>query len=162
LHVWLDRQNPVNRLEPKAVKGTAPSIRHCHQHLGAKALPEYETMSHFHALLENRDMRVVMEANRACNDLGMDTISAGATLVCHAEVIGQPLAPETIVPLLEDIALSRGIDRELKVGSRTDCLFRIASRERKTEDNLLFWRYCFLGKNTIHQGRPFFILPEDR
>jgi len=82
-----------------------------------KSLPEYETMSHFHALLENKDMNVVMAANQLCNDLGMDTISAGATLACHAEVMGRSLKPEEIVPLLEDIAYSRGVGRELKMGS---------------------------------------------
>lgn len=80
-------------------------------------LPEYETMSHFHALLENRDMNVVMAANRVCNDLGMDTISAGATLACHAEVTDRSLKPEEIIRLLEDIASSRGIGRQLKMGS---------------------------------------------
>jgi aldehyde:ferredoxin oxidoreductase len=81
------------------------------------SLPEYETMSHFHALLENRDMNVVMAANQACNDLGMDTISAGATLACHAEVMGRSLKPEEIVPLIEDIAYSRGAGRKLKMGA---------------------------------------------
>ena len=81
------------------------------------ALPEYETMSHFHALLENRDMAVVMEANRLCNDLGMDTISAGATLACHAEVRGRPLNSDEINPLLLEIAFSTGIGQKLKAGS---------------------------------------------
>jgi len=85
--------------------------------VNGKSLPEYETMSHFHALLENKDMNVVMAANQLCNDLGMDTISAGATLACHAEVMGRSLKPEEIVPLLEDIAYSRGVGRELKMGS---------------------------------------------
>ena len=74
-------------------------------------------MSHFHALLENRDMNVVMAANQVCNDLGMDTISVGATLACHAEVMGRSLKSEEIVPLLKDIAYSRGVGRKLKMGS---------------------------------------------
>jgi aldehyde:ferredoxin oxidoreductase len=74
-------------------------------------------MSHFHALLENRDMNVVMAANHVCNDLGMDTISAGATLACYAEVLGRSLKPEEIAPLLEDIAYSRGMGNELKMGA---------------------------------------------
>lgn len=81
------------------------------------ALPEYETMSHFHALLTNDDMHVVMEANRLCNDLGMDTISAGATLACHAELGGGRLEKHAIVQLLQEIAYSRGIGRRLKEGS---------------------------------------------
>ena len=81
------------------------------------SLPEYETMSHFHALLENRDMNVVREANQVCNELGMDTISAGATLACHAEITGRSLKPAEIVPLLNNIAYSKGTGSELKVGS---------------------------------------------
>ncbi len=82
-----------------------------------RALPEYETMSHFHALLENTDMNVVMAANQVCNDLGMDTISAGATLACHAEVTDRPLKTKEIIPLLEDVAYSKGIGQQLKMGS---------------------------------------------
>ncbi|MBN1297370.1 aldehyde ferredoxin oxidoreductase, partial [bacterium] len=56
-----------------------------------RAIPEFETMSHFSALLGNRDMDAVMEANRLCNQAGMDTISTGATLACHSEISGEAI-----------------------------------------------------------------------
>jgi aldehyde:ferredoxin oxidoreductase len=80
-------------------------------------LPEYETLYHFSALLENDDPAVVVEANRVCNNLGMDTISASATLACWAEIKGKSLSPEQIVPLLEDIGHARGVGIALGRGA---------------------------------------------
>ncbi len=84
---------------------------------GGKSLPEYETMSHFSALLENSDIETVMAANEICNEMGMDTITAGATLSCYAEIIGKKLSPDEILSLLRDIALGRGKGAELSTGS---------------------------------------------
>ncbi len=80
-------------------------------------IPEYETMSHFTALLGNRDIGAVVEANRICNEAGMDTISAAVTLAAHAEITGRTLSPEDIINLIEDIAASRGDGAALKSGS---------------------------------------------
>ncbi len=80
-------------------------------------LPEFETMSHFSALLENEDMRAVAEANRICNETGMDTISAGATLACYSEISGGKLSPSRISGLLSDISEGRGEGAELGRGS---------------------------------------------
>jgi len=80
-------------------------------------IPEFETMSHFSALIENDDLETVTRANALCNEMGMDTISAAATLACHAEIEGRRLSPERILALLEDIALGRGEGRELGQGS---------------------------------------------
>ncbi len=82
-----------------------------------RPLPEFETMSHFSALLENRQMEAVMEANRICNDLGMDTISAAATLACHAEIIGRTLEPDEILDLLTAIGTGRDTGKMLGQGS---------------------------------------------
>lgn len=79
-------------------------------------IPEFETMSHFSALLENDHLPTVVEANDICNRMGMDTISAGATLACHAEVTGRRLPPGEILSLLSDIAL--GKMPALAMGSR--------------------------------------------
>ena len=81
-------------------------------------LPEFETMSHFSALLENTDMDVITRANALCNELGMDTISAAATLSCHAEIRGGPLRGDEVLALIEDMGLGRGIGRELGAGSQ--------------------------------------------
>jgi aldehyde:ferredoxin oxidoreductase len=79
-------------------------------------IPEFETLSHFSALLENDDLASVVEANDICNRMGMDTITAGSTLACHSEILGRRLAPGEILSLLRDIGTGRGGGLEL--GSR--------------------------------------------
>ncbi len=79
-------------------------------------IPEFETLSHFSALLENEDLASVVEANGICNRMGMDTISAGSTLACLSELEDRRLSPGEIRSLLLDIASGRGGGLEL--GSR--------------------------------------------
>lgn len=74
-------------------------------------------MSHFSALLENRDIETVMRADEICRQMGMDTISAAATLACYGEIEGRVLAPGEIISLLEDIGRGRGEGIELGLGS---------------------------------------------
>lgn len=69
-----------------------------------RAMPEFETMSHFTALIENTDMDLVMQANDLCNRLGMDTISAGATLACYREIIGEDYTTRTLTKALYEMA----------------------------------------------------------
>ncbi len=85
--------------------------------VNGEVIPEFETMSHFTALLNNNDIGTVIQANDICNEYGMDTITAASTLACYCEIEGVKLTPEKILSLLEDIALSRGIGEELKHGS---------------------------------------------
>ena len=80
-------------------------------------VPEFETMSHFSALVENRDIETVTRANAICNDAGMDTISAAGTLACHAEIEGRRLTGEAILDLLRAIARGDGTGRELGQGA---------------------------------------------
>ncbi len=80
-------------------------------------LPEFETMSHFSALIENDDIQAVAAGNTICNQTGMDTISAGATLACFSEISGEKLTPERITGLLLDTAFGRGEGSELGQGS---------------------------------------------
>ncbi|MBN1664708.1 MAG: aldehyde ferredoxin oxidoreductase family protein [Deltaproteobacteria bacterium] len=47
--------------------------------------PEYETVASFGCLLGASDLAAVCKAARICNDLGMDTISAGATIAWAME-----------------------------------------------------------------------------
>ncbi|MBN1534409.1 MAG: aldehyde ferredoxin oxidoreductase family protein [Spirochaetes bacterium] len=47
--------------------------------------PEYETVAAFGTLLDSADLAAVCKANRVCNDLGMDTITAGATIAWAME-----------------------------------------------------------------------------
>ncbi len=96
-----------------------------------KILPEFETMSHFSALLRNSNIDIVKEANLLCNDLGMDTISAAATLACYSEIRDITLKPEKILSLLNDIAYSQNEGAALKEGS-----FRYAESENKVEASI--------------------------
>ena len=47
--------------------------------------PEYETVAAFGCLQGTSDLAAVCKAGRICNDLGMDTISAGATIAWAME-----------------------------------------------------------------------------
>ncbi len=47
--------------------------------------PEYETVAAFGSLQGSSDLAAVCKAGRVCNDLGMDTISAGATIAWAME-----------------------------------------------------------------------------
>lgn len=81
-------------------------------------LPEYETVSHFGALNGIASLSAIVKANTLCNDLGLDTISAAATLSAWGEWRGRfPYAAE-ITTLLADIAWRRGDGELLALGSR--------------------------------------------
>ncbi|WP_457551423.1 aldehyde ferredoxin oxidoreductase family protein [Desulfobacula sp.] len=82
------------------------------------AMPEFETMSHFTALIGSRDIKLVVKANELCNHFGMDTISTASTLACRREITGIDYTPETVLSLLEDIALNRGEGKLLALGAR--------------------------------------------
>jgi aldehyde:ferredoxin oxidoreductase len=74
-------------------------------------------MSHFSALLGNTDIGTVVKANRICNEMGMDTISAAATLACFSEILKKKLSPEEVVSLLMDIGKKKGVGVELGQGA---------------------------------------------
>lgn len=107
-----------------------------------RGIPEFETMSHFSALLENTDVETVMEANRLCNEFGMDTISAAATLSCYSEISGKRLKSPDILRLLSDMAYGRGEGAELAQGSaryaaarnRKDASISVKSQELSAYD----------------------------
>lgn len=94
-------------------------------------IPEFETMSHFSALLDNSDIDTVIEANRICNSLGMDTISAAATLACFSEINKIKLIPEKIKDLLIKTGYSKDEGSEIKMGSR-----RYSELKGKTEASI--------------------------
>lgn len=103
-------------------------------------LPEFETLSHFTALLENDDPGLPVAANGLCNALGMDTISAAATLACHAEIEGVRLSAAAILALLE--AIGRGREAELGRGAaayaaargRPECAMAVKGQELPAYD----------------------------
>lgn len=94
----------------------------CHilcKKVGAKGevIPEFETMSHFSALVGNANLDAVVAANRICNETGMDTISAGVSVATYAEITGEQISPEKLVQLLEEIASARGNGAALGQGA---------------------------------------------
>lgn len=84
---------------------------------GGEIMPEFETMSHFSALLGNHDLAAVVEANRLCIEAGMDTISAAVTLATYAELQDQTLSAAKFLALLEEIAAGRGEGAALGQGA---------------------------------------------
>ena len=81
-------------------------------------LPEYETVSHFGALNGISDLHAIVEANTLCHELGMDTISAAATLAVFGEARGRFPAADELAGLLGLIAARRGEGELLSLGSR--------------------------------------------
>ena len=81
-------------------------------------LPEYETVSHFGALNNNADLAAIVRSNTLCNDLGLDTITAAATLSAWGEIRGNFPTAEEVPRLLQDIALRQGDGELLSLGSR--------------------------------------------
>jgi aldehyde:ferredoxin oxidoreductase len=81
-------------------------------------LPEYETVSHFGALNGIAELSAIVKANSLCNQLGLDTISAAATLATWGEARGAfPTALE-VPGLLRDMAARTGEGELLSLGSR--------------------------------------------
>jgi aldehyde:ferredoxin oxidoreductase len=80
-------------------------------------IPEFETLSHFGALNENADLDAVIEANRICNETGMDTITAASSIACLAEIRGVRYTGSLLVDKVRQIADSSGDGALLKLGS---------------------------------------------
>jgi len=88
--------------------------------------PEYESVWAFGAHLGINDLTKITEANYLCNELGLDTISAGSTIGCAMELYEKGVFPHElnwgdaniIESLVEDIAYKRGIGAELALGSK--------------------------------------------
>lgn len=83
-----------------------------------RPLPEYETISHFGALNNIDELKVIIAANDLCNELGMDTITAAATLSTWGEIRGAFPTASEIPGLLNEIALRQGVGELLSLGSR--------------------------------------------
>ncbi len=87
--------------------------------------PEYETAWSFGAQCGVDDLEVIFEANRVCNDMGMDTISVGNTIGCAMELAERGLIDselkfgraDLLADTVRDIALRNGLGNELAEGS---------------------------------------------
>ncbi|KUG20476.1 MAG: aldehyde ferredoxin oxidoreductase family protein [Methanomicrobiaceae archaeon] len=93
--------------------------------------PEYETIWAFGPDCGIDDLAQISLANHLCNDLGLDTISTGATIACAMEMSERGYIPERIafgdgemmLSLVHRIAYREGIGDELAEGS-----YRFAER----------------------------------
>jgi len=94
-------------------------------------IPEFETMSHFSALIGNSDIEKVMEASHICNEYGMDTISAASVIACYMEINKTESDKLDLIELLKDIALSKNEGELLKLGS-----FKYAEAVNKTDSSM--------------------------
>jgi len=93
--------------------------------------PEFETIWAFGAQCGVDDLAAIIEANTLCNDLGMDTISAGSTIACAMELSEKGYLDsdlrfgraDLLAPTLEQMAYRRDLGAELADGS-----LRLATR----------------------------------
>ncbi|MDR3573804.1 MAG: aldehyde ferredoxin oxidoreductase family protein [Anaerolineaceae bacterium] len=87
--------------------------------------PEFETTWAFGAQCGIDDLAAIIEANAVCNDLGMDTISAGSTIACAMELTEKGHLDsdfsfgraDQLAPALEDMAYRRGLGQDMADGS---------------------------------------------
>ena len=99
-------------------------------------MPEYETLYAMGAMLDNRDLVSVMNANGLCDRLGLDTISMGVTLAFVAECVEKGIVTEAdlggavrfadgegLVELVRATAARQGVGELLALGSE-----RLAAR----------------------------------
>ena len=86
-----------------------------------KALPEYETASHFGALNRNSDIHSIVKSNELCNLLGMDTISMASTIAAYGESTNRYFGPDEIVRLVQKTAVLEGKGEKLALGSVRLC-----------------------------------------
>lgn len=81
-------------------------------------IPEYETVSHFGALNRNNDVASIVEANRLCNDFGLDTITTASTISCYAEIEDTAPGPQEILDIIRKIGIrEKGLGYALAEGS---------------------------------------------
>jgi aldehyde:ferredoxin oxidoreductase len=98
--------------------------------------PEYETIGLYGSSCFTNDLEVVSKAGFICNEMGMDTISAGSTIACAMELYEEGYLPlkdagmplnfgnaEAVIQLTQDMAYRRGFGNILADGA-----FRLASR----------------------------------
>jgi aldehyde:ferredoxin oxidoreductase len=87
--------------------------------------PEYETVWALGADCGIADLEAITEANYLCNDLGLDTISTGATIACAMELAERGIIDselrfgraDLLLDAVRDVGYRRGIGDEMAEGS---------------------------------------------
>lgn len=122
-------------VEEHELKGVKTSCIHCPvtcgrdvevAGVGVVKGPEYETLALLGSNLEIGDIKKVSEWNYHADDLGMDTISLGATLSFAMELVERGMLdaklyfgePAGVTELIQDIGHRRGLGAELADGVR--------------------------------------------
>ncbi|OIO05830.1 MAG: hypothetical protein AUJ49_00780 [Desulfovibrionaceae bacterium CG1_02_65_16] len=86
-----------------------------------RPLPEFDAMSYFTALIGNDALELAMRATDFCACLGLDPVSAAASLACRREITGEDLDPERVLALLLGMGAGEGPEaaagRELSGGA---------------------------------------------
>jgi len=93
--------------------------------------PEFESTWAFGAQCGVDDLAAIIEVNALCNDLGLDTISAGSTIACAMEMSERGYLDsdlrfgraDLLANCVEEMAYRRGLGTELADGS-----WRLASK----------------------------------
>ncbi len=80
--------------------------------------PEYETLWAFGGDNLVDDYPLIARANYLCNDLGLDTISAGNIVAFYREYSGTLKDPSNVLELVRQIAYREGVGDMLANGSR--------------------------------------------
>lgn len=91
-----------------------------------RQIPEYETVGLLGSNLEIFDPVAISEFNEICTKMGMDTITAGGTIAWAMEATERGLfksnlkfgSTEYIAETLKDIAYTKGIGKDLAMGSK--------------------------------------------
>jgi aldehyde:ferredoxin oxidoreductase len=122
-------------LEDHELKGVKTSCIHCPvtcgrdvevEGVGVVKGPEYETLALLGSNLEIGDIKKVSEWNYHADDLGMDTISLGATLSFAMELVERGMLDAKlhfgeqagVTELIQDIGHRRGLGAELADGTK--------------------------------------------
>jgi len=130
-------------------------------------LPEYHTLSHFGALNQIDDLLALLQASAGCYRLGLDPVSAAATLATAAEISGNPVLPAQLAPQLKAISQRKSEGELQALGARrlADALCRpetamtVKSLELPAFDPRgaygLALAYCTSGRGGCHtRGNP--------
>jgi len=88
--------------------------------------PEFETIALCGSNIGNGDVRLLVELNAVCDDLGLDTISTGGVLACMMEMTESGIhdfgirfgQAEEAIRLVREIAHRRGVGAEAAKGVR--------------------------------------------
>ncbi|AMK11234.1 aldehyde ferredoxin oxidoreductase family protein [Pseudodesulfovibrio indicus] len=83
------------------------------------AMPGYETLAHFTALIGNPDPDLALLGADICSRLGLETVSTAATLACLREHTGQDFNAKSLRTALHDMAEGGDLGRGAAFLART-------------------------------------------